>query len=100
MLFVGDDWAEAHHDVYLMNDTATVLRAATITRGLAGIARLHELVADRAADPHDVVIGIETDRGLWVQHWSPRVSAVRDQSARGGPLSRPPPRCRREVRSR
>ena len=21
MLFVGDDWAEDHHDVYLMNDT-------------------------------------------------------------------------------
>ena len=20
MLFVGDDWAEDHHDVYLMND--------------------------------------------------------------------------------
>ena len=20
MLFVGDDWAEAHHDVYLMDD--------------------------------------------------------------------------------
>ena len=21
MLFVGDDWSEDHHDVYLMNDT-------------------------------------------------------------------------------
>ena len=31
MLFVGDDWAEAHHDVYLMNDAGAGLACATIT---------------------------------------------------------------------
>jgi transposase len=66
MLFVGDDWAEDHHDVYLMNDTGDRLASRRLPEGLAGIARLHELIAEHAEDPAQVVIGIETDRGLWV----------------------------------
>ena len=66
MLFVGDDWAEDHHDVYLMNDTGDRLASGRLSEGLAGIGRLHELIAEHAEDPAQVVIGIETDRGLWV----------------------------------
>ena len=66
MLFVGDDWAEDHHDVYLINDTGDRLAARRLPEGLAGIARLHELIAEHAEDPAQVVVGIETDRGLWV----------------------------------
>jgi len=66
MLFVGDDWAEDHHDVYLMNDTGDRLASRRLPEGLAGIRRLHELIAGHAQDPAQVVIGIETDRGLWV----------------------------------
>ena len=66
MLFVGDDWAEDHHDVYLMNDTGDRLASQRLPEGLAGISRLHELIAEHAQDPAQVVIGIETDRGLWV----------------------------------
>jgi transposase len=66
MLFVGDDWAEDHHDVYLMNDAGDRLASRRLPEGLAGIGRLHELIAEHAADTAQVVIGIETDRGLWV----------------------------------
>jgi transposase len=66
MLFVGDDWAEDHHDVYLMNDTGVRLASRQLPEGLAGIGRLHELIAGHAEDPGQVVIGIETDRGLWL----------------------------------
>ena len=66
MLFVGDDWAEDHHDVYLMNDTGDRLASRRLPEGLAGIGRLHELIAAHAESPAQVVIGIETDRGLWV----------------------------------
>ncbi len=66
MLFVGDDWAEDHHDVYLMNDAGDKLAARRLPEGLAGVGRLHEMIADHAEDPTQVVIGIETDRGLWV----------------------------------
>ena len=66
MLFVGDDWAENHHDVHLMNDTGDRLASRRLPEGLAGIARLHEIIAEHAHDPTEVMIGIETDRGLWV----------------------------------
>jgi transposase len=66
MLFVGDDWAEDHHDVYLMNDTGNRLVSRRLSEGLGGMRALHELVAEHAEDPTQVVVGIETDRGLWV----------------------------------
>ncbi|MCP3857979.1 MAG: IS110 family transposase, partial [Actinomycetia bacterium] len=66
-LFVGDDWAEAHHDVHLMNETGERLAARQLPEGLEGIARLHALIAEHAEDPGQVVIGIETERGMWVQ---------------------------------
>jgi hypothetical protein len=66
MLFVGDDWAQDHHDVYLMNDAGDRLASRRLPEGLAGISRLHELIAEHADDPAQVAIGIETDRGLWV----------------------------------
>ena len=66
MIFVGDDWAEAHHDVHLMDQHGTRLAQRRLPEGLEGIRVLHELVAEHADDPEQVVIGIETDRGLWV----------------------------------
>ena len=66
MIFVGDDWAEDHHDVYLMDDAGARLASRRLPEGLAGIRQLHELIAGHAAEPTEVILGIETDRGLWV----------------------------------
>ncbi len=66
MIFVGDDWSEDHHDVYVMNEAGKRLGSRRLPEGLAGISKLHELIADHADQPELVVIGIETDRGLWV----------------------------------
>src|ERR1700738_778273 len=66
MIFVGDDWAEEHHDVYLMDESGKRLASRRLPEGLAGISQLHELIAGRADEPEQVVVGIETDRGLWV----------------------------------
>jgi transposase len=43
------------------------LAARRLPEGLAGIRGFHELVAAHAEEPAQVVIGIETDRGLWVE---------------------------------
>ncbi|MFI5765635.1 IS110 family transposase [Streptomyces sp. NPDC051563] len=70
MLLIGDDWAEDHHDVEVQDETGRKLAAANLPEGVAGIAKLHELVARHGGgdlDPADVVVGIETDRGSWVQ---------------------------------
>ena len=67
MLFVGDDWAEDHHDVHLMNEAGDRLSSRRLLEGLDGIRGFHELVAGLVDAPGEVVVGIETDRGLWVQ---------------------------------
>ncbi len=67
MIFVGDDWAEQHHDVHLMDEAGRRLASRRLPEGLAGIRQLHEMVAEHAEEPSQVVVGIETDRGLWVQ---------------------------------
>jgi len=66
MLFVGDDWAQDHHDVYLMDEAGTRLGARRLPEGLAGVAGLHEMLAEHVGDPGEVVVGIEKDHGLWV----------------------------------
>jgi transposase len=68
-LFVGDDWAEDHHDIEVMDQAGKVLAKRRLPEGMAGMTQLHELtgrfVPEDAADA-EVVIGIETDRGPWV----------------------------------
>ena len=67
MIFVGDDWAEDHHDIHVMDADGARLASRRLPEGLAGVSGFHELVAAHIAEPSQVVIGIETDRGLWVQ---------------------------------
>ena len=70
MLFLGDDWAEAHHDIELQDAQGRVLVRRRLPEGVAGLAKLHALVADHlddTDDPDSVIVGIETDRGGWVQ---------------------------------
>ena len=67
MIFVGDDWAEAHHDVYVCDEAGTKILARRLPEGIEGVTVLHQLLAEQADDPAEVVVGIETDRGLWVQ---------------------------------
>jgi transposase len=70
-LFVGNDWAQDHHDVEVQDHTGRRLGKARLCEGVVGIEKLHALVG-QFADPHDetgpaqVLVGIETDRGPWV----------------------------------
>src|ERR1700722_13429425 len=68
-LFVGDDWAEDHHDVELMDAAGRVLARRRLPEGVAGMASLHELIGEQLgedAQDAEVVTGTETDRGPWV----------------------------------
>ena len=77
MLFVGDDWAEDHHDIEVEDEAGQRLARQRLPEGLAGISRLHALIA--ACMPAEwadlpegeaagrVKVGIETERGPWVQ---------------------------------
>ena len=83
-LFVGDDWAEDHHDVELMDQAGRVLARRRLPEGVAGMARLHELVGQQLGEDDqdaEVVIGIETDRGPWVADCPSFTSASRKLTA-------------------
>jgi transposase len=71
VLYVGNDWAEDHHDVEVLDAAGKRLGRARLPEGVAGISRFHALIG-QFADPNDpagagqVLVGIETDRGPWV----------------------------------
>ncbi|MDP9795362.1 transposase [Catenuloplanes nepalensis] len=70
MLFVGDDWAEDHHDVEVQNEAGQTLGVVRLPEGVEGVTRFHELVGrflTGDAGPSQVLICIETDRGPWVR---------------------------------
>jgi len=68
-LYVGDDWAEDHHDIEVMDEAGKVLAKRRLPEGVAGMTGLHELTGRLLGEDEqdaEVVIGIETDRGPWV----------------------------------
>jgi transposase len=65
-VFVGHDWAEAHHDVYVEDETGRRLAAVRLPEGVEGVRRFHELVAVHAGEAAEVTVATETDRGLFV----------------------------------
>jgi transposase len=67
--FVGGDLAEEHHDIELQDETGRVLTKARLPEGMAGMAGLHAMIGEQLGDEDQVgvVVGIETDRGPWVQ---------------------------------
>jgi hypothetical protein len=69
MIFVGIDWAEAHHEVCVLDEQGALLARRRILDSLEGIAQLHALIGEcigEEDEPGDVLVGIEKDRGLIV----------------------------------
>jgi transposase len=59
-----------YHDVEIQDEAGRKLAARRLPEGAAGVTGLHELIAAHLGedgDPGQVVVAIETDRGLWVQ---------------------------------
>ena len=67
-LCVGDDWAQDHHDIEVMDEAGQVLARRRLPEGVAGIGQLHELIGRFLPADGDaqVQVGIETGRGPWV----------------------------------
>jgi transposase len=65
-VFVGHDWAEAHHDVFVEDEQGRKLTSGRLPEGIEGVARFHAMVADHVEEPAEVIVATETDRGLFV----------------------------------
>ena len=100
LIFAGVDWAEAHHDVHIQDEQGRRLAAGRLSDGIEGLARFHDLIAAHADEAGAVVVGIETDRGLFagalvaagyqVFAVNPKsVSRYRDRHASSGAKSDP-----------
>lgn len=66
MINVGIDWAEDDHQICILDLDGHTLEEFKIRDGAAGVGRLHERIASHVDEPDEVVVGIETDRGLLV----------------------------------
>ena len=66
MINVGIDWAEAHHDVCIEDAEGRVLAKGRVPEGVEGVEKIHEMLSAHAADPSEIAVGIELDRGLLV----------------------------------
>lgn len=83
MLFVGVDWGETHHDLWLLDEDGTALTARRIPDGLTGVAELHVVVAAHAQDPGQVAVGSRPTVGCWsVPCWSPATRSMRSTRMR------------------
>jgi len=50
----GIDWAEAHHDVAVLDDSGRVLERRRIDTGVPGFGQLMAMLQDHAEDPTKV----------------------------------------------
>jgi transposase len=65
-VFVGHDWAETHHDLFVENEVGDRLGYKRVPEGLEGVRLAHELIGAHAQDPGDVTLASETDHGLFI----------------------------------
>lgn len=67
MLFVGIDWSEKHDDYCIVDEAGEVLGLGRVPSGLDGVSRLHAAIAEHAGESEEIVVALETDRGLLVR---------------------------------
>ena len=66
MIYVGIDWADDHHDIFVTDDSAKTLDQFRIDHTCEGFALFHSHIANHQTSPDLVLIAIETSRGLLV----------------------------------
>lgn len=65
-LFIGFDWADEDHDVYITNEIAQDLDSFAIEDSLLGLDKFDKRVKKYGVENHNIHIAIETPHGLMV----------------------------------
>lgn len=66
MYYVGIDWADDHHDVFITDDSAVKIDAFTIPHNAEGVYSLQEKLLKLTASKEQVLIALETPKNLLV----------------------------------
>jgi hypothetical protein len=86
-VFVGDDWAEDHHDIELMDGSGRRLAKARLPEGVTGMARLHAMIGNEVGEDVgedvEVLIGIRPTGSLGGRAGRGRLHGVGGQSGAG-----------------
>ena len=65
-LTCGVDWAEAHHDIALVDEGGAVIARSRIDTGATGFNDLLSLIGEHGGSIEDTPVAIETDKNLLV----------------------------------
>ncbi len=65
-VYVGIDWADDHHDVYVTNDAATALDSFSIPHSYKGMEKLMERLNKCSSSREEILVAIESHQGLLV----------------------------------
>jgi transposase len=65
-IYVGIDWADDHHDVYVTDDTAKMLDSFSIAHSFEGMEKLRTKLSKVSDNPEDILVAIESHHGLLI----------------------------------
>lgn len=65
-IYVGVDWADDHHDVYVTDDSAAPLDNFSIPHSYGGMERLRNRLGKFSSNPENVLVAVESHQGLLV----------------------------------
>ena len=65
-VYVGIDWADDHHDVYITDDTACMLDRFTIPHSYEGMEELEKRLAKFSAVRENILAAVERHQGLLI----------------------------------
>ena len=66
MFFVGIDWADKHHDIFIMNEQGKEVASFRIEHSQQGLEMLWKHISDIGACKEDILFALETDKGLLI----------------------------------
>ena len=66
MYYIGIDWADDHHDVFITDDSGVKLEAFTISHTAEGIYSLRDKLRKLTLSKEQILIGLETPKNLVV----------------------------------
>jgi hypothetical protein len=66
MFYAGINWADDHHDVVVLDETAKTLGSLRVAHTVSGLAQLDQFLKQFTTDQAQLACVIETSQGLLI----------------------------------